>query len=178
MDAGGEQNWNDQGRRGPLGWDFQMGQPYVSYRKKSEVFYLLPEGIKLSQIKKLTLWKHQIIVTLRSCVCVIVSWLSSFRGSIYFGRYTWRTKVVLKRDLILGPSQGLARLTREKNANLFFFLRKKQNKTKNYHPLIPLPLVPIQTLGLNWNICLSRASSKSDIISWGHNLSGHEHWII
>lgn len=134
MDAGGEQNWNDQGRRGPLGWDFQMGQPYVSYRKKSEVFYLLPEGIKLSQIKKLTLWKHQIIVTLRSCVCVIVSWLSSFRGSIYFGRYTWRTKVVLKRDLILGPSQGLARLTREKNANLFFFFKEKTKQNKKLPP--------------------------------------------
>lgn len=37
----------------------------------------------------------------------------------------------------------------EKCKPFFFFLRKKQNKIKNYHPLIPLPLVPIQTLGLN-----------------------------
>ena len=126
MNTGGEQNWSDQGRRGPLGWDFQMEQPYDLLQKKNKAF--LPEGVKLSQIRKLILWNHQIIVTLWSCVCVTVSRLSSFRGSIYLGRYTWRTKVFLKRDLILGPSQGLASLRREKNVNLFFFKGKTPKK--------------------------------------------------
>ena len=154
---------------------FSDGTTIWSLTEKNQAF--LPEGVKLSQIRKLILWNHQIIVTLWSCVCIIVSRLSSFRGSIYFGRYTWRTKVFLKRDLILGPSQGLASLRREKNVNLFFFFLREKHP-KKYHPLTPLPWVPIQTLGLNWNICLSRASSKSDIISWGHNLLGHEPWII
>ena len=41
MNTGGERNWNDQGRRGPLGWDFQTGQPYDLLQKKIRSFISL-----------------------------------------------------------------------------------------------------------------------------------------
>lgn len=71
------------------------------------------------------------------------------------------------------PSVGQA--NKGEICKLGCFLFKEKNY---YYPLTPLPLVPIQTLGLNWNISLSRASSQSDIIGWGHNLLGDEQWII